>query len=174
MNTTKSKIKIKKSDLDGANKGVFAKSLFHKGDVICEYAGDIKSKTYMADLYESNYNEYLKLHKYARDLNSNTVVIGDHKLAEEDWIKSGVYVNDGACLDTSINYDSCLEQHIELISRYVCNSKMKQNVEPIVRDGKIYYIAIKRIKKEEELYTHYGKHYWLLLSGIGAEKLKEF
>jgi SET domain-containing protein len=170
--TTKSKVIVYNSNLDNANNGLFAKTIFHKGDIVCEYAGNIKNKTYMAELYISNYKEYLHLHKYVRDLDNDRVIIGDHKLIDNDWMKSGVYVNDGACLDVSVNYNPVKDG--KLIATYIDNSKMKQNVEAITQDDKIYYVATKRIKKGEEIYAHYGKHYWLLLSGIHAGQLCKF
>lgn len=166
------KIMIRKSSLDGANQGLFAKKVFHKGDRVCEYAGYIKTKTEMADLYQRNFEDYTKHHKYVRDLDDDHVVVGSHLLAENDMFKSGVYVNDGACLDLNITYNPSI--HKEILAEYVKNSRAKQNVEAVVEDGKIYYVALKRIKKGEEFYAHYGKHYWLLLSGISAEQLHKF
>ena len=166
------KIMIRKSNLDGANQGLFAKKVFHKGDKVCEYVGYIKDKGEMADLYQRNFEEYTKHHKYVRDLDDDHVVVGNHLLAENDMFKSGVYVNDGACLDLTITYDPSI--HKDMIAEYVDNSRDKQNVEAVVEDGKIYYMATKRVKKGEEFYAQYGKHYWLLLSGISAERLYEF
>jgi len=166
------KIMIHKSNLDDANQGLFAKKMFHKGERVCEYAGYIKDKTEMVDLYQRNFEEYTKHHIYVRDLDIDRVIIGSHLLAEEDMFKSGVYVNDGACLDLTITYNPNI--HRDIIDDYVNNSRLKQNVEAIVEDDKIYYVATKRIKKGEEFYAHYGKHYWLLLSGIPAEQLCEF
>lgn len=172
MSITKSKVKIQTSNLDNAGMGLFAKAMFHKGEIVCEYAGEIKYKTQMGKLYESDYDEYLKIHKFVRALDRDRVVVGDPKLINDDWMKSGVYVNDGACLDTSIKYD--LDPNCKLIARYHELSMQRQNVEAYVNEDKIYYVATKRIKKGDEIYTHYGKHYWLLLSGIPAHELNKF
>ncbi len=172
MFTTKSKVKVQKSNLYDAEKGLFAKALFRKGDKVCEYAGEIKDKTDMADFYQYDQEGYMKIHRYIRDLDNERVIIGDHELVKNDWMKSGVYVNDGACLDLTIKYDHDIHQ--DIMSAYIDNSEMKQNVEAVTQDDKVYYIATKRIKKGEEIYAHYGKHYWLLLSGISIEQLHNF
>jgi len=172
MSTTKNKLLIKDSIIEGAEKGLFAKKMFHKGDIVCEYAGEIKDKMEMVDFYQRDQESYTKLHRFIRDFDEDYVIIGDPKLAAIDLMKSGVFVNDGACLDLTIKYDPNV--HKELISNYITQSKQKQNVEAVVQDGKLYYIAIKRIKKGDEIYGHYGKHYWLLLSGIPVEQLYEY
>lgn len=159
----KQKVVIKKSKIANAGDGVYAQSLFRKGDRVCEYAGDIVDKEHTMDIYLMDRVRYLReIHPYARDLDEMHVIIGDRQLGL-DPERCGVYVNDaGSLKDTS---DAS-------IAEYTATS-VKCNVMPVPdADNKnIYYVATKRIKRGEEIYAHYGVHYWLLLNGVPAEKL---
>lgn len=150
-----------------AGLGLFAKKIYRKGEIVCEYAGNHCEKSIMMELYLENIEEYLRIHQYARDLDEDTVIIGDPELGKADLGKSGVYVNDGACLQPG-------KHDRDAIQRYVRLSMKACNVEPLVQGDKLFYVASKRIKKGEEIYAHYGPHYWLLLGGVPADQLRKF
>lgn len=152
------KLKQKQSNIPDAGAGLFAGTMFRKGDTVCEYAGTKMDKVETMDMYLDDQDTYLTdIHPYSRDLDESTVIIGDRSMP-----RSGVFVNDGASLKFKTP---------TAIKQYISASKAKQNVHTNIIDGKIYYVASKRIKKGEEIYAHYGPYYWLLLNGIPAEQL---
>ena len=53
------------------------------------------------------------------------------------------------------------------------NSKDKCNVSIIETKDFPIYFSIKNIRKNEEILTHYGIHYWLLQNNVKPENLKE-
>lgn len=155
-------VKVKPSKINNAGKGVYAESLYRKGDRVCEYAGNIMDKKLTMDMYLMDRSRYLQeIHPYARDLDEKRVIIGDRSL-EQCGFKAGVYVNDAGCLN-KVDSNS--------IASYK-STEQKCNVKSVRYDDRLYYVATKRIKRGEELYAHYGVHYWLLLNNVPAEQLK--
>lgn len=151
---------MRESGIKGAGTGLFSRTMFRKGDTVCEYAGRKVFKVHNMELYVNDRDFYLsEIHPYARNLSDDTVIVGDREIPN-----SGVFVNDGARLTSKSSAD---------IQRYVQESERRANVTTEVRGDQIFYVATKRIKKGEEILASYGVHYWLLLHGIPAEELRD-
>ena len=151
----------KKSKIKNAGNGLFAKKIFYKGDLVCEYAGNIMTKEETFEQYQLDHNNYIKkIHPYIRDLSQTKVVVG--KEYPNNLYKCGVLINDGAKLKTSNDKD---------MENYVKESLKKSNVDIIIKDGKAYYKAIKKIRKNDEILAHYGIAYWLLSNGVEAKMI---
>lgn len=154
------KIIKKKSKISNAGNGMFAKKIFHRGDIVCEYFGMIVSKDTIYESYMRDKENYItKIHPYVRDLDDKRVIIGKEN---KDIYKSGVLVNDGAMLKTD---------EIEDMKKYINESLSKANVEIVIKGDKALYLAKKRIKKGEECYAHYGLGYWLLGNGVDPKMI---
>ena len=154
------KLLKKKSHIKNGGNGLFAKKIFHKGDIVCEYFGMVVTKDQVFKTFTNNKENYMtKIHPYVRDYDDNTVIIGTE---DKDLFKCGVLVNDSNKLSTNEEKD---------MKNYVKESMNKANVDIIIKDNKAYYKAIKRIKKGEELYAHYGIGYWLLSQGIEPQMI---
>ena len=65
------------------------------------------------------------------------------------------------CKKVTYNEDK-LQPLMEDMKTYVDTSLKNSNVDIVIRNGKPYYMAIKRIKKGQEILAHYGIGYWLL------------
>ena len=155
------KLLKKKSKIQDAGNGLFAKKQFYKGDLVCEYNGLVVSKEQTYKAYQINKDNYLKkLHPYIRDLNKDSVIIGEED--KKNLYKCGVLVNDASCLKTTEEKD---------IQNYVNNSLKNSNVDVILKDKKLYYRAIKRIKKGQEILAHYSIGWWLMYQGVEAKMI---
>lgn len=155
------KLLKKKSNIKNAGNGLFAKKIFYKGDIVCEYAGQVMSKEETFESYQLDHNNYTKkIHPYVRDLSDTKVVVG--KEYPGNLYKSGVLVNDASILKTDEEKD---------MINYVKESLKKSNVDIFVKDNKAYYKAIKKIRKGDEILAHYGIAYWLLYNGVDAQMI---
>ena len=144
-------------------------SLFANQDIkvntpICVYYGDIINKKNMYNEYVKNQDNYINnISPYLRDINENNVVNGKDELNNDNLNLCGVIVND-YCNIKNISNEEIIKYN---------NSKDKCNVSILeTKDFPIYY-SIKHIKKNEEILTHYGIHYWLLQNNVKPENLKE-
>jgi len=149
----------KKSKID-AGIGLFARKQFKKGDLVVTYFGDILSNDDIYNLYCKDKENYIKnIHPYVRDFSNNNVVIGK---INKDINKCGVLVNDYAKLKSTNRKD--IQEYVKLSLKY---ANVKEQI------GKEYpeYVAIKRIKKNEEIYVHYGIGWWLMHFGISAQEV---
>lgn len=145
------KLLKKKSKILNAGNGLFAKKIFYKGDLVCEYFGMVVPKEQTFESYQLNKENYIKkIHPYVRDLNETNVIVGTE---DKDLFKCGVLVNDTVKLKSTETKD---------MRDYVNESLKNSNVDIIIKDNKAYYRALKRIKKGEEILAHYGIGYWLL------------
>ena len=153
-----------KSKIRGAGNGLFAKKIFRKGEIVCEYHGLYVTKEQIYESYTKNKDNYMKkIHPYIRDISNDKVVIG---MEEKDLFKSGVLVND---------FKKLYSKKITDIMTYVRESMKNKNVDIVIdnKTNKPYYVATKRIKKGNEFYAHYGIGFWLLGTGMSPSELSK-
>lgn len=149
-----------KSKISNAGNGLFAKKIFYKGDIVCEYFGMLIGKEELYKSYNKDSDNYLKkIHPFTRNFDNTRIVIGTEN---KDLDKCGVLINDAKRLMTDKMTD---------MQKYVTESMRFANVDIVVKDGKMYYVALKRIKKNQEFYSHYGIGYWLLWNGIEPQMI---
>lgn len=145
-----------------SGKGLFSKKHISKGSPVVVYYGNKITDQEIYDLYMNNPEKYYEINKYIRGTPNGYSIQGDKTQINTALI--GVYVNDVACIScdkNEINQD-ILKEYAQTIKK--CNLKTV-NTE----DYPIYYSS-RRIKKNEELYAHYGIGYWL--SAIGCSPLE--
>ncbi len=151
----------KKSKIDNAGIGLFSKKQFKKGDYVVTYSGDVLSNDEIYKFYCEDKENYIKnIHPFVRDF-SNNVIIGK---INKDIDKCGVLVNDYAKLKSTNQKD--IQEYVKLSLQYA-NVKEKIPLRGMAPE----YVAIKRIKKNEEIYVHYGIGWWLMQLGVSAQEV---
>lgn len=156
------KLESNKSRINDAGFGLFSKKYFKKGDFVVTYFGQFFSKNEIYDIYTQNKFNYIKnIHPFIRDVSNNSVIYGQK---HENINKCGVLVNDYVQLKSTDRKD--IQEYIKLSTK---------NANVIVNFDNEYpeYIAIKRIKKNEEIYVHYGLGWWFMHLGISAEEINK-
>lgn len=150
----------KKSLIENAGIGLFAKEYIPKNTPIVIYFGNILSNQEVLSLYSKNKPEYITtIAPYLRDSGNSNIII-DGRIDLDNINLMGKLVNDYSNLDNGITH--YLESHTK------CNVIIKET-----HDFPIYY-SLKNINKGEELYAHYGLGYWLLLKGIEPDQIKNY
>lgn len=134
---------VGKSDVHG--NGVFATEDIKKGEYICEYGGDVVTN----EEFHNKYNDNL----YALNISHNYLIIG-HQVPK-DSMKIGQLINDFATFDNEGT------DIIEKYYFYKIKSMKGANVD-FMRVGKfkMLIVALRDIKKGEELFVSYGAGYW--------------
>ena len=158
---------VRKSNIPGAGRGVFAKRLIRKGDVVGFYDGII-------------YNKQKTLFEYAKGSDKTYwIVWGDNNecalVGFEEVKNAGGYcqlLNDASNSWTVRPLNKYNVEPIFQIKKYMeLNGKEKKvGDNPEV----LYFQATKRIKKGEELYFNYGKGYWFAQTPRMREKSRRF
>lgn len=138
---------IDNSILKGAGKGLFTDSLIKRGERVVEYTGDIITW------------------KECERRNSN--------------MKDGVgayyfYISDKKCIDA--------QNHLDSLARY-CNDAngftkipgLKNNARFEIIRGRVYIIASRNLKPNDEIFVAYGREYWdaLIEQGFGPKPAKK-
>ena len=142
------KVEIRKSTIPNSGNGVFATEDIKKGERICYYDGE-DVETNKLNICDTDMTYALskdKDNKFTRMGNPN----------KTNNFNVGQFCNDSSCPNiTIINYPSVKKAFDE----YLINTKQKLN---IVRENydDFYMIALKDIKKDEELFYSYGSGYW--------------
>lgn len=159
INSNINNVYIAKSKIKG--NGLFAKRHIPKGLPVVVYYGDKITDQEVYDLYMNNPQKYYDINRYIRGTPNGYSVLGTK---DTNTVLMGVYVNDVACISCDkkdINKD-VLENYAKTINQ--CNLKT------VDTDDYPVYSSTKRIKKNDELYAHYGIGYWL--SAIGCSPLE--
>ena len=127
--------------------GVFATRMIRSGEVCCFYDGivlrdgGVLSSANIAGAVVSNvfgYNQHIAGDLYIAGFNKAIRPGGCAQL----------------CNDASTEYDENKKSDIEYLKKNI-NVAFK-----LQEDGSIVFVARKRIKKNEQLFYPYGKHYW--------------
>lgn len=149
------KVYVKDSNIKGIGKGLFAKTEINKGSIIVEYKGKLKKQS---------------------DKMTNA--------------RSNIYFNDGCILECSINdlasyandAINFTEERRKLMKSlkseepfYKKHENAKINAEIKINDNlhRAFLIANQDIKKDEEIYCHYGFMYWFkkeMIRGVLVEE----
>jgi SET domain-containing protein len=124
-------LEIKKSGIPGAGKGLFATTLFKRGDRVIEYTGDVITWA------------------ECRRRNEALEGVGAYFF----------YVNDRKCVDAQNRPDS-LARYANDASGIVRIPGMRNNSRFEVIKGKPFIIASRNIKPGDEVFVAYGKDYW--------------
>lgn len=143
---------LKKSLIPGAGKGLFVKKDFKKGEIVCEYEGEIVPWSVC------------------------------EKRAEEGHEGYAFFITKNRCVDAYFTK--------EAIGRYANDAKGIGRVEGLrnnaqyeikTRQGekRVFIVATRTIKANDEVFVDYGKDYWKNLSKakdlekkVNAEQLK--
>lgn len=171
MNTNKSSFKvidvkssnqlveIKESTYikDNLSKGLFAKKDIKKGTPLVIYFGDVLDEEELMEKYQENKD----IMKYVRK-GYDFIVDGSIGYDTKNINLSGVYVNDIMKLKSTSMKD--MEHYHK--SRMICNVEVMNTSDFPV------YVAKRDIKKGQELFVHYGIHYWLHELGVHPIDLK--
>jgi len=156
------KLISKKSNIPDAGFGLFSKKYFKKGDLIVTYFGTVIPKEDMYEVFFNNKEKYIKeIHPFIRDISDDIIVFGQ---VDKDMNKCGVLVNDYTSLKSTDKKD---------IEEYVKLSLKNANVRVTYDNEYPEYVALRRIKKNEEIYVHYGVGYWLLSIGISPQDISK-
>lgn len=153
-------VEIKKSGYikDKLSKGLFAKQDIKKGTKLVIYFGDVLCEEELLEKYNENKN----VMKYVRK-GYDFIIDGSIGYKTKNINLFGVYVNDIFKLKSKSMKD--IEHYYK--SRNICNIEVLNTTDfPI-------YIAKRNIKKGQELFVHYGIHYWLLDLGVSPIDLKK-
>jgi len=171
MNTNKSSFKVIDVNLpnqlveikeskyvkDKLSKGLFAKTDIKKGTPLVIYFGDVLDEEELMKKYQQDKD----IMKYVRK-GYDFIVDGSIGYQSKNINLSGVYVNDIMKLKSKSMKD--MEHYHK--SRMICN------VEVLNTSDFPVYITKRNIKKGQELFVHYGIHYWLHDLGVSPVDLK--
>ena len=158
---------VRKSNIPGAGRGVFAKRLIRKGDVVGFYDGIV-------------YNKKQSLLEYCKDYDG-TYWINLPNLGDECHLAGFEEVKNAGGYCQLIN-DASNNLTVRPLNKYNVNPiDHKKYMELNGKEKKVgdnpevlYFQATKRIKKGEELYFNYGKGYWFAQQPRMREKSRRF
>lgn len=143
---------LKKSLIPGAGKGLFVKKDFKRGEIVCEYEGEIVPWSVC------------------------------EKRAEEGHEGYAFFITKNRCVDAYFTKDA--------IGRYANDAKgigrvdgLKNNAQYEIKtrqgEKRVFIVATRTIKANDEVFVDYGKDYWKNLSKakdlekkVNAEKEK--
>lgn len=154
----KSCVYVANSTIKG--KGLFAKKNIPKSTNCVIYYGDICTNNDVFNLYIENSDDYVEIMKTMRSCNDN-VIYGKYNGNDN---LAGVYVNDYASIDSDIS---------PTIFKNYANTHKYCNLHVVDTEDYPVYVSTKRIKKNEELFIHYGIGYWLAHNGMTPDKISE-
>ena len=142
-----SKTIIKPSNIKDAGNGVFLTKDIKKNEVICFYGFD--KIVDMDTVLDKETNEYC----FNDAFDTGKKYIGSQKYKND--IEVAQFINDFSKFDTS-NL-RCLGDLIPYMKR----SLSQMNCVLYGEKGKVLCVALRDLKKNTELYVHYGIGYWL-------------
>lgn len=165
---------VKESTIVNAGRGVFTTRSYTAGELVCYYDGYLVDKDYDVTHDEAIYLQNFGSSRYVGYTTPKTKtgiaqLINDafmptsvdlYQFYEEERALCNIFGGrnfKGFNPDYNANYYSAMG-----IIEYATKSLSKMNVES---GGDRLFYATKDIAKGEELFQHYGMHYW---SGIGS------
>lgn len=158
----------KKSNIKYGGDGIFAKQYIEKNTPVIIYFGELIEKNTIADMYIENKENYIKnIAPYIRDTEFKDFVIDGSICKNIENLNlnlCGYLVNDYEKIE-KINQYSINKYNN---SKKYCNLEIKET-----KDFPIYY-STKDIKKNQELFAHYGIGYWLLQNNCNISNLKKY
>jgi SET domain-containing protein len=136
---------LKKSLIPGAGKGLFVKNEIKKGEIVCEYEGEIVPWSVCEKRAEQGHEGY------------------------------AFFITKNRCVDAYFTK--------EAIARYANDAKgigrvegLKNNTQYEIKtrqgEKRVFIVAIKNIKPNDEVLVDYGKEYWKNLSKAKDLKAK--
>ena len=144
-------IEIRKSSIKNAGNGLFSTNFIPKDTIITEYGGKIVTEQKAQEMDNTNNLESLY---YSLNMGNNKTLIGNKDT--KNLQKCGQLINDAGCLKNPDNLDK------QDAKKYIKTAE-KVNCEFIIDKDKVFIKSIRDIKKDEELFIHYGYDYWLRL-----------
>ena len=158
VNIENDMVYIKESSIkDELNKGMFAKKDIKKGTPITIYFGDVLDEDELVEKYKKN-KDIMKYIRKGHDF----IVDGSIGYKTNNLNLNGVYVNDIFKMKS---------KKIKDIKHYY-KSKNICNVEVMGTGDFPVYVAKRDIKKDQELFIHYGIGFWLMELGVTPQELK--
>lgn len=156
---------VKQSKIKGAGQGLFTKKYISKGQPVVTYYGEKIKTEEVLKMFLQSPKQYYELNKQIRGTPHGYSVKG--QIDSSNLSLCGVLVND----ISSIN---CKKQDLtkEILQLYV---KTSLNCNLITDNSFEYpvYVSSRRIKKDEELYVHYGIGYWLSHIGCTPDEISD-
>lgn len=162
---------VKESTIINAGKGVFTTRSYTAGELVCYYDGYLVDKDYDVTHDEAIYLQNFGSLRYVGYTTPKTKT-GIAQLINDAFMPSSVdvykFYEEESALGRSFenicfNPDYNAKYYSTMgILEYASKSLLKMNVESA---GNRLFYATKDIAKGEELFQHYGMHYW---SGIGS------
>ena len=158
---------VQKSTIHNAGLGLFAKKIIRKGEPVVIYKGDKIKEDDIVNLYLEDPKKYFEMAPYLRSTTKGYIINGKSYMDSKDILNQGVIVNDYSMLQGS--KENITKQDLQNYAK----TRDKCNI--IVKDDEEYpiYISTKRIKKNEELFVHYGIGYWLAIKGFLPNEISE-
>ncbi len=157
---------VKNSSVSNGGKGLFAKKIIRKNEPVVMYHGTKIDHDVLYEWYEIGNEEYNANKNLIRGTPHGYSILGN--LHEKNINLCGVYVNDYSKFVID-NFES-EKNYYDIIKNY---TKTNEKCNLIVDDSGEYpvYYAKRRIKKNEELFVHYGIGYWLSENGVSPSKI---
>ncbi len=104
---------------------------------------------------------------YLRSTTKGYIIDGKPFMDSDNVFHQGVIVNDFAMLEGTKENMTKKDLQNYAKTRDKCNLIVKDDEEYPV------YISTKRIKKDEELFVHYGIGYWLAIKGFLPHEISQ-
>lgn len=164
--TSKPKTYISQSRVQNGGRGVFTNKNFIKDTPMIVYYGTklTDHEIYNMYMYEPQGSaKYYQISDYLRGTPNGFVIHGDINVQNPNL--QGVYVNDISSIDCQKD-----ELTSDILKKYAQTAKLC-NVHVIDTTDYPVYITTRRIKKNDELYVHYGIGYWLAHIGFSPDEI---
>lgn len=161
--TSKPKVYVGHSQLRNGGDGLFSTGNFAKGEPMVIYYGNQLTDQQVYEIYTKNSDDYYHLSDYLRGTPNGFVIHGDK--TQKNPNLQGVYVNDASSINCHKN-----ELTVKKLRDYAETSKLC-NLKVVDTSDYPIYVSIQRIKKQCELYVHYGIGYWLAHLGYSPEEI---
>ena len=156
---------VKKSLIENAGFGIFAKKNIKKNTPIIIYYGEKITNKEIMNFYLKDKKNYQKnISPYLRSTGIPDTQVNGKKSEKSNNINLKGYLVNDSCNITNIDDNS--------IDKYLSNNNNNNLSILETKDFPIYY-SIRDIKKDEELYVSYGLGYWLLQSNCKPENIRK-
>lgn len=167
---------LKPSLIPQAGLGLFTNKFIHPNTPVVLYHG---KKLSQQEVYQLNQDlpeaEFKELNSRIRGTVHDYVILGPTQQQQStpqptNPYHLGVYVNDISRIQID-HKDQLTEQHLKDYVQTLKRCNLRVSDDPS-SEYPVYY-ATRRIKKNEELYVHYGIGFWLLQLGFRPLEISE-
>lgn len=161
----KPKVYTAPSKIKDIGDGLFAKQYIPKDTPVVVYYGDKITDEEIYNMYMKDPDNYREISNHIRGTPNGYAVKGDRSLSNHNLL--GVYVND-------IGSITCKKEDLtEKIMQDYAQTYKQCNLKVVDTEDYPVYVSVKRIKKHDELYIHYGIGYWLGHIGFSPQDISK-